>query len=439
MIGDAIDFKARLRATLPVRWFPDTAPVLDALLGGLASAWASVYALLQYMRLMARISTAAGTTLDFIAGDYFGRALVRRIGEADFFFAARIKAELLKPRATRAAVITAVTRLTGVAPLVFEPSRPADTGAYNSAVSLGYGVAGGYGSYARQSQFYIVVTHGVLNGPPLVGGYYKGSGWAGGGYGSTLPYPILRANDVRYSVPGTIATGVIGSGGVMPTGWNLDALAGLTQTIVGTGVEGGLTYLEIRVSGTASGTINLEADTWVGIYTNTAVCSSFYARLTAGSWSNVAVSANAYLAGAGAISNGFVAIVPTSAALNTQRFSAVATAGSSGNGDRSAMAFAASGAVDFTIRVAGFQQQAGSAPTAYTPTNGAAINGADYAGGALEYWSGASPGAVKDADIFAAIAGVLPVGVTAWVQFTDGTQIGTASLGAFVLGINSLG
>jgi hypothetical protein len=243
MIGDAIDFKARLRATLPVRWFPDTAPVLDALLGGLASAWASVYALLQYMRLMARISTAAGTTLDFIAGDYFGMTLVRRIGEADFFFSARIKAELLKPRATRAAVIAAVTRLTGVAPLVFEPSRPADTGAYNSAVSLGYGVAGGYGSYARQAQFYIVVTHGVLNGPPLVGGYYKGSGWAGGGYGI----------------------------------------------------------------------------------------------------------------------------------------------------------------------------------------------------GALEYWSGASPGGVTDPDIFAAIAAVLPVGVTAWVAFSDGTQTGATGLGAFVLGINLLG
>jgi hypothetical protein len=439
MIGDAIDFKARLRAMLPVRWFPDTAPVLDALLGGLASAWASVYALLQYMRLMARISTAAGTTLDFIAGDYFGMTLVRRSGEADFFFAARIKAELLKPRATRAAVIAAVTRLTGIAPLVFEPSRPADTGAYNSAVSLGYGVAGGYGSYARQAQFYIIVTHGVLNGPPLVGGYYKGAGWAGGGYGSTLPYPILRANDVFYSVPGAITPGVIGAGGVLPTGWNLDALSGMTQTVVGTGVEGGLTYLEIRVSGAATGTIGIVADVWRGNYISTAVCSSFYARLTAGSWSNVAVSANAYLAGAGAISNGYAAIVPTSAALNTQRFSAVATAGASGASDRTALSFAVSGAVDFTVRVAGFQQQAGSAPTAYTPTNGAAINGTDYAGGALEYWSGASPGSVRDADIFAAIAGVLPVGVTAWVQFTDGAQSGAAIVGDFVLGLNLLG
>ena len=69
----------------------------------------------------------------------------------------------------------------------------------------------------------------------------------------------------------------------------------------------------------------------------------------------------------------------------------------------------------------------------------AAINGTDYAGGALEYWSGASPGGVTDPDIFAAIAAVLPVGVTAWVAFSDGTQTGAMGLGAFVLGINLLG
>jgi hypothetical protein len=188
----------------------------------------------------------------------------------------------------------------------------------------------------------------------------------------------VRTNDVHYSVPGAITTGAIGSGGVLPTGWTVDALAGLTRTIVGSGVEGGLTYLEIRISGTATGTVGIEADVWEGAYTSIAVCSSFYARLTAGSWANVAVSANGYLSGAGAISNGYAAIVPTSAALNTQRFSAVATAGSSGNGDRTALAFTVSGAVDFTIRVAGFQQEIGSAPTAYIPTTSAAVTVQDF-------------------------------------------------------------
>jgi uncharacterized protein (TIGR02217 family) len=188
----------------------------------------------------------------------------------------------------------------------------------------------------------------------------------------------VRTNDVHYSVPGTVTAGALGSGGALPTGWNLDALSGLTRTVVGRGVEGGLTYLEIRVSGTATGTVGIEADAWAGAYTSTAVCSSFYARLTAGSWANVAVSANAYLAGAGAISNGLVVIVPTGAALNTQRFSAVGMAGSSGNSDRTALAFTVSGAVDFTVRVAGFQQEVGIAPTAYIPTTSAAVTVQDF-------------------------------------------------------------
>ena len=216
MIGDATDFKARLRATLPGRWFPDVAPVLDGLLGGLASAWASIYGLLSYMRQMARISTSTGTWLDFIAVDFFGMSLVRRVGEADSFFVARIKSELLKPRGTRAAVIAAVTSLTGTAPTVFEPARPADTGAYNNAQTLAYNAVGAYGSLSLPAQFFLRVQHGKINGPPLVGGYYLGSGWAGGGYGvGALQYwagaspGTVNDSDILASIAAVLPVGVI--------------------------------------------------------------------------------------------------------------------------------------------------------------------------------------------------------------------------------------
>lgn len=135
---------ARLRATLPARWFADDSPVLDALLAGLAQAWLSLFGFLDFVRVQARIRTASGEWLDLISSDFFGTRLPRRNGESDGAFCARILLELRRPRATRAAITGALQDLTGRAPVIFEPARAADTGAWNMA--LGYGVAGGWGS-----------------------------------------------------------------------------------------------------------------------------------------------------------------------------------------------------------------------------------------------------------------------------------------------------
>jgi hypothetical protein len=136
--------RSRLRAVLPPRWFPDTAPVLDGLLTGLANAWAALYVGLGYVRQQTRIGTATDCFLDLAAADYFGTALGRRDLEADDPFRNRILKEMTRERATRAAVTAALTDLTGRAPAIFEPARAADTGAWNMA--LGYNTAGGWGS-----------------------------------------------------------------------------------------------------------------------------------------------------------------------------------------------------------------------------------------------------------------------------------------------------
>ena len=80
MTGDQQDMLARLRAVLPTRWFPDSAPVLDGLLSGLASGWSWVYQQLQYVKAQTRIATATDIWLDIIADDYFGSSLARRTG-----------------------------------------------------------------------------------------------------------------------------------------------------------------------------------------------------------------------------------------------------------------------------------------------------------------------------------------------------------------------
>ena len=193
--GDQNDFVARLRMTLPLHWFPDAAPVLTALLNGIASAAAFVYGLIQYARQETRIRTATDGWLDLISGDFFGLAFPRRAGESDASFRARILLELFRPRATRAAVVRVLQDLTGETPLIFEPARPADTGAYGSLEgglaaclsTLGYGLAGGYGSLLLPYQAFVRAFPPLVSGIPLVAPYGEAS-YAGGTEGGPGGY-----------------------------------------------------------------------------------------------------------------------------------------------------------------------------------------------------------------------------------------------------------
>jgi hypothetical protein len=186
MTGDRDNMLARLRALLPLRWFADAAPVRDALLNGLATTWASMHDMITFARRQTRIGTATGAWLDMAARDFFGARLPRRWHEADADYAARIRAALLQPRATRAALSDVLTRLTGRAPAIFEPTQPGDTGAWGMA--LAYGTAGGWGSLALPLQSFVTAyrPHGT--------GIGNVAGWGGGpgGYGvGAIEYAAL--------------------------------------------------------------------------------------------------------------------------------------------------------------------------------------------------------------------------------------------------------
>lgn len=175
--GDQSDILQRLKATLP-RWFGDSTPILDALLQGLAWAGSFVYSLISYARLQTRIKTATDGWLDMIAADFFGSFLSRAANQSDASFRARIIINLFRERATRGGVIKVLQDLTGRTPLVFEPQRPMDTGAY-SAPNSGYGMAGGYGSLLLPCQAFVTAFRPTGTGIPLVAGY----GISTGGYG----------------------------------------------------------------------------------------------------------------------------------------------------------------------------------------------------------------------------------------------------------------
>jgi len=209
MIGDNNDMLGRLKSVLPARWFGDATPILDALLSGLATAWSGLYGLLTYARSQTRIASASGIFLDIASADYFGTALPRGPGESDAAFSLRIRANLIAPRATRAALVTALTNLTGRAPQIFEPLNAADTGGYGAG-TLGYGVAGGYGCKLLPYQFF--VTGYRPNATPVsnAGAYNDGPG----GYGAA---PMVYAD--LAAIPGMVSDADIyaAAAGVLPT------------------------------------------------------------------------------------------------------------------------------------------------------------------------------------------------------------------------------
>jgi hypothetical protein len=175
MTGDTPDILSRLKSVLPARWFGDTTPNLDAVFTGLAAAWSGLYGLLTTVQTMTRIATATGIFLDIASTDYFSNFLPRRAGEADSAFSARIRANLIAPRATRAGLSEALQNLTGRTPVIFEPLNASDTGGYNS-YTLGYGAAGGYGCDNLPFQFFVTAYR--PNATPIsnAGGYNEGPG-----------------------------------------------------------------------------------------------------------------------------------------------------------------------------------------------------------------------------------------------------------------------
>jgi hypothetical protein len=191
MIGDDADMLARLLSLLPPRWFPDTAPLLSALLVGLAEGWAWLYAMLGGVRLQTRLATVTDSLLDLASQDFFAGELPRRFGEGDDAFRLRVRRELLRDRATRAAVSSVLTDLTGRAPIVFEPTRPADTGAWR--VGGGYGIAGGWGSLRLPYQVFITAFRAQGTGVPMVGGWRRGAGGWGLGAMQYVSAPMVES------------------------------------------------------------------------------------------------------------------------------------------------------------------------------------------------------------------------------------------------------
>ena len=182
----------------------------------------------------------------------------------------------------------------------------------------------------------------------------------------------------------TMVGAVAGTPGTIPTGWPFQSGGGLglSVSIVGTGTESGVAYLDWRVSGTASANTSatisfgrgsaLTAQTWT---------SSSYLKLTAGSLSGVTgmtLDLIEETAASTFITGDFISItLPTANSLVTQRRTAsrTLTGGATVGLLRTNLSVNVSSGstVDFTIRIGLPQMEQGAFATSVIPTTSATV------------------------------------------------------------------
>lgn len=243
MIGNQPDILARLKAAMPP-WFGNGATtILDAALTGPANALAFIYGLIQYAQLQTRIKTATDTWLDLIARDFFARKFQRRSGELDVPYRTRIVKEIFRPRATRPAVIGALTDLTGKAPIIFEPTRVADTGEWGGPFFAYGGTSYPFTGTTVDSTLITVDSTTITAdaGPTPFAGI--------GGWGSlNYPYQFLVT---AYRPPGAGIPSVDGYGGYLG-GYGIGAIEYISLTQIAGPVTDAEIYSTIAVT-TAAG------------------------------------------------------------------------------------------------------------------------------------------------------------------------------------------
>lgn len=138
--GDKADMLSRLKSVIPPWFGQDTGidtPVLNGLLTGPAASLSWFYDLFSFVKQQSRLSTMTGGWLDLFAQDFFGSDLLRKSGESDDTYRARIKAEFFRPSNTKAAILSAVAEITTASPRLIEWWRCDLTGVMDGADGAG--------------------------------------------------------------------------------------------------------------------------------------------------------------------------------------------------------------------------------------------------------------------------------------------------------------
>ncbi len=202
--GDQNDIVSRLQSYLPRGWFGDLtqAPIIGGLLAGIASVFAIMYTLIMFFWAQMRLQTSTGGWIDIWASDFLGSSLPRKPNESDASYIARIKIAIFQQRATRPAMISVLTQLTGRAPIIFEPARPLDSGCMgaNTGVASFCGVSR-MGSIAAPFSCLITAFRPLVTGGSAGAAYCNAAAWSAlatslsHGYTGSLSEEVTAASD----------------------------------------------------------------------------------------------------------------------------------------------------------------------------------------------------------------------------------------------------
>jgi hypothetical protein len=211
-----------------------------------------------------------------------------------------------------------------------------------------------------------------------------------------------RTNSIRNN---TMVGAVAGTPGTLPTNWSRSAspTSGISNEIVGTGTESGVTYIDLRFTGTATATfsfnIAFETTTQVAASPSQTWAVSTYVKLTAGVLNSATFSftVGEYSSVPAFLRNNFSSTTtPTSAGLATQRVAYSLTTGASTASIQPQISVNLTNGLtyDFTLRIGLPQLELGAFATSVIPTTTTALTrSTDVASvNTLSPWYNASAG-----------------------------------------------
>jgi hypothetical protein len=232
-----------------------------------------------------------------------------------------------------------------------------------------------------------------------------------------------RTNGIRNN---TMQGAVAGTPGTPPTNWAVSAAAGLTTDVVGTGTANGITWIDLRISGTTNATSYVLRTAGTGDTAASAGqvwTSSTWAAIAAGSTTNI-TSINLQVRDNIAASSQAMSLT---SALTRYFHTATLSVGTTGVATTFSITFSSGAAIDITLRIGLPQLELGAFATSVIPTTTTALTrNADVAsmtGTNFSSWYNASEGTLYVEAQLQGVEGLAPAALVSIDDVTTNNRI----------------